>query len=614
MSTKIITQLKVHTKTHAEWAASDPIIPLGEAARSSDVNSHLLRKGDGKTKWSLLTDYDPDVTTAPHAASHLTGGRDPIDISALGSAPGHSVQYLLPPTPGWYRIARSAGSDTTVVTSLFTVTASVSGYHTTATVSTSLTYTQFPSLSQLSCSEWTRPSFTKMRIVYNNTSYQDTRAYLEIYHTVTTNDTVLNVAQFGVDRYNWVLISTATAGDETLPTGYISKEITLQPGVGVANVAESLRTPRTIGITGGATGTPTSFNGSTNINIPVTELDSTALKAVDESVLTLRYYDCGFFVSQDPLVGSFKIGLPTITGDTRICIDMDIIEYNSSRSAKIQLRGTLYRDGSAIAGASCSTLGYTYSVKIGYETDHYNIYLQPTTYTWTSVQICISKVTLYGSGRNSFNPKNFTFDVVTDNTTGITDPVNFTINNTLTAATARLLTQNCQFSITGEVNAPAVNFNGGANVALQGYLNLLYSATRNYTTPTIVIGSDNNAYLWVKANGPETSDGVKNPVTTGNTAYWSKIGGSLAISKTQSAANERSAVIAKNTNYTVPAYTVGKNNLSVYIGGLKGLSGTDATKHLYKEIGSAGATSTTIQFLDDIPKEHDLIFEVINVS
>ena len=191
MSTKIITQLKVRTKTHAEWAAADPIIPIGEAARSSDVNSHLIRKGDGQTKWSLLTDYDPDVTTAPHAASHLAGGRDPINLSELGGAPGYHVQYTLPPTPGWYRIARSTGSGTTVLNSILSITNTVASYHTAANIATSLTYTKYPVLSQLSCSQWTNPSFTKIRIVYPSNDYNGNPSYVEIYHTVTTAETHL---------------------------------------------------------------------------------------------------------------------------------------------------------------------------------------------------------------------------------------------------------------------------------------------------------------------------------------------------------------------------------------------------------------------------------------
>lgn len=42
---------------------------------------------------------------------------------------------------------------------------------------------------------------------------------------------------------------------------------------GSAQTAEKLKTARTIGISGGATGTATSFDGSANITIPVTALD-----------------------------------------------------------------------------------------------------------------------------------------------------------------------------------------------------------------------------------------------------------------------------------------------------------------------------------------------------
>lgn len=614
MSTKIITQLKVRTKTHAEWAASDPVIPIGEAARSSDVNSHLLRKGDGKTKWSLLTDYDPDVTTAPHAASHMIGGRDPIKLADLGGASGQNTQFIIPATAGWYRIAKSRKENLTeLISGIFTVTA-VSGSGTTiAQFVANICYNSHPTLSQLSCSIINNDfAFTKVRITYVRNQYQNT-AYLEIYNSISDRTTDTRVDLVGNPLVSWELFTTVTPAPADLPTGYVSKEITLQPGVSISDLAEALRTPRNITLSQGATSTPISFDGSKNVEIPVTELDSSSLKYVNDPYSCVRYYDCAFF-STGPQTGAIKIALPNITNDVRITLDMDITEHATTRSAKAQFRGTFRSTSATVAGGTFICSGFSYAMKVGYETDHYNIYIGTNTQLWSSPNILISKITLYGEGRHSFDPKGLTFSIVDDYTTGITNATNLTANNTLVSTQARTLLTTRQFSITGEVNAPAVNFNGGANVQLQGYLNLLYSATRDYTTPTIVIGSNNNAYLWVKENGPGTSDGVKNPVTAGNTAYWLKIGGALAINRTQSAANERTAVIAKNTNYTVPAYTVGKNNLSVYIGGLKGLSGTDATKHLYKEIGSAGATSTTIQFLDDIPKEHDLIFEVINVS
>ena len=48
-------------------------------------------------------------------------------------------------------------------------------------------------------------------------------------------------------------------------------------GTTVAKKAATLETARTIAISGGATGTATSFNGSGNITIPVTSLDATKL-------------------------------------------------------------------------------------------------------------------------------------------------------------------------------------------------------------------------------------------------------------------------------------------------------------------------------------------------
>lgn len=47
--------------------------------------------------------------------------------------------------------------------------------------------------------------------------------------------------------------------------------------VGNAASATKIQTARKIGITGGVTGTPTNFNGTADINIPVTEVDASKL-------------------------------------------------------------------------------------------------------------------------------------------------------------------------------------------------------------------------------------------------------------------------------------------------------------------------------------------------
>jgi hypothetical protein len=54
-------------------------------------------------------------------------------------------------------------------------------------------------------------------------------------------------------------------------------DISLSEGVGTVNQSTKLRNARTIAISGGATGTATSFDGSANITIPVTSLDATTL-------------------------------------------------------------------------------------------------------------------------------------------------------------------------------------------------------------------------------------------------------------------------------------------------------------------------------------------------
>ncbi len=75
----------------------------------------------------------------------------------------------------------------------------------------------------------------------------------------------------------------------------------------------------------------------------------------------------------------------------------------------------------------------------------------------------------------------------------------------------------------------------------------------------------------------------------------------------QSLSGERTATINANTNYTVPAYTVGQDQLDVYLSGLYCACGTDASKHTYKEVGTTGTSSTVIQFLDNIDTTHDIV-------
>lgn len=84
-----------------------------------------------------------------------------------------------------------------------------------------------------------------------------------------------------------------------------------------------------------------------------------------------------------------------------------------------------------------------------------------------------------------------------------------------------------------------------------------------------------------------------------------------AVVSAFSPAGSRTSAIAKGTNYTVPAYTVGNKRLRVYLCGLRCEAGTDEAVHQYQEVGTAGAASTVIRWHDAIPVDYDILVEVI---
>ena len=84
-----------------------------------------------------------------------------------------------------------------------------------------------------------------------------------------------------------------------------------------------------------------------------------------------------------------------------------------------------------------------------------------------------------------------------------------------------------------------------------------------------------------------------------------------AVVSAFSPAGSRTSAIAKGTNYTVPAYTVGNKRLRVYLCGLRCEAGTDEALHQYQEVGTAGAASTVIRWHDAIPTDYDILVEVI---
>jgi hypothetical protein len=93
----------------------------------------------------------------------------------------------------------------------------------------------------------------------------------------------------GVKTFSSQLINNIAIG--TAPFAITSTTRVANLNVATAGTADTLTTARTIAISGGATGTATSFNGSANITIPVTALNANNLTAgtIPDSVISGNY-------------------------------------------------------------------------------------------------------------------------------------------------------------------------------------------------------------------------------------------------------------------------------------------------------------------------------------
>ena len=85
-----ISEIQVlRPRTEKEWQSKDPVIPYGYAAYSKDT--HMMRIGNGRDKWSTLAPTTPTNYVGPHGHIHTPDGIDPIP--GLGS--NRADSYLL---------------------------------------------------------------------------------------------------------------------------------------------------------------------------------------------------------------------------------------------------------------------------------------------------------------------------------------------------------------------------------------------------------------------------------------------------------------------------------------------------------------------------------------
>lgn len=192
---------------------------------------------------------------------------------------GNYTPYLkltgsTPATAGWYRIATSS-SGIANCNGRFDIVGAASGIHSLVTVEASISYGMQPDLTVVNNSHYSAQAINQVRIVYHN-SYTSNYAYLEIY---SPNAAVISFNYSLINSSGWSLIPIVAG---SIPSGYTSFTVPVTRNLITANIsgnagtATTLQTARTIGLSG-VTSTAQSFNGSTNIIIPITAIPATLL-------------------------------------------------------------------------------------------------------------------------------------------------------------------------------------------------------------------------------------------------------------------------------------------------------------------------------------------------
>lgn len=241
---------------------------------------------------------------------------------------------------------------------------------------------------------------------------------------------------------------------------------------GNANSATSLQNIRTIGISGGATGSPTSFNGTSNITIPVTKIDPSKSYYENGRVL-IKKIVTQYTSDSDAVTGIIKIILPVSWSATMMGVEIDIYDYSGNAYSKVLVGGYNYTS-QAWYNTSVSILGNNnYKVRLGYDGSKCCILLGATNYTWHYPKVVVRNVMSTFSGYMALNGTWSTSVIMSE--TGLSSIVEPIINNQMTVGTSRSCSGNAataskwatarSISLTGAITG-SVSLDGSSNVSL----------------------------------------------------------------------------------------------------------------------------------------------------
>ena len=393
---------------------------------------------------------------------------------------------------------------------------------------------------------------------------------------------------------------------------------------GNAGTATKLQTARTIAISDGAISTPISFDGSSDITLPVTQLDSGKLqhlKLADTGTSYIKtLYDvcmnAWIGITAADSIGALKITLPVSWSTTFFSFDIELIKLSSpDYNSRIHIEAYSYGANSRWLGEQCDQLGKNYRVRLGHDGEKCCILIGDTAHTWNDFVVIVHKVTCGYHGYSSITRDGWLIDILKNDSTitAITEPIvnkNTTANKLVTARTISLtgdVTGSTSFDGSGNVSLTTVVADDSHNHIIDNIDNL--QTTLNNKAPLLspaLIGTPTapTANVGTNTNQIATTEFVASTVNNV----------SLTVTKSESLPNTRAEILAKNTDFTVPSYKVGSNTLMVFINGVHGMAGEDATLYAYKEMGTVGTMSTTIQFHDDIATDHSIFAIVFGLN
>ena len=359
-----------------------------------------------------------------------------------------------------------------------------------------------------------------------------------------------------VDFRAGIASSSKTTGTITVDGGVgVSGQVTATSFDGAlygnANTATTLQTARTIGLSGGATGTATSFNGSANITIPVTALNASNLSSgtVPDARLSGTYSGITLQTNggnthyTTPNSGSASTNDRTVFGLAQYKNDLSnatgaIVFYapntDSTIMHRLRIEGMIYAGGPTVmcvvqgyrtTGAWSNTskinLGiYDVQVRLGVDASGKNcVILGDVGTVWSYPMMAITHAMFSHSGVTDAYCKDWTVGLVTS-LTGFTN-VTSTISNTAVttsisgnATTSSSTTGNAATATTLQTarTINGVSFDGSANITVEPYIE-----DDNTTNATrYIIFTDNSTAGYKRLN--EDSSLTYNPSTNTLTA------------------------------------------------------------------------------------------------